>query len=633
MSYRASRVRVRRVSSAAIRSASRRTRRARREMSSRLPMGVATTWRTPGRRPPSRGAGPGGAGAPARSGALRRLALIGDQDRVLAPEDHLARDDALRQPLNGGQLVHHVEHDVLQDRPEPTGPGAALERLAGDRHHRVVGELQADLLQLEVLLVLLEDRVLRLSQDADQGRLVQVVERRHHRQPADEFGDETELEQVLGLGHGQEVADLPLLPGLDVGAEAHPGLPDPALDDPVEADERAAADEQDVGSVDLDELLVRVLAAPLGGHVGHRALQDLEQRLLHALAGDVAGDRGVLRLPGDLVDLVDVDDAALGPLDVVVGGLEQPQDDVLHVLADVTGLGQAGGVGDGEGHVQDLGQGLSEERLARPGRADQEDVRLLQLDVTGIGAGLDALVVVVDGHRQDLLRPLLVDHVLILDGLDLRRLRQAPDLATALLLPLLRDDVVAELDALVADVDRWSRDQLANVVLALPAERALQNASVRLTRSGHSRPPFSGPLAARAQPFRPSPAAPTACAVFSNGTWDAMTWSTIPYSFACSAVMKKSRSVSRVMRSAGWPVCCTMMRFSSSRMRRISRAWMSMSVAWPCTPASGWWIMIRECGRANRLPLAPAHRSRAPMEAAWPMQMVATAGLMYCIVS
>ena len=68
-------------------------------------------------------------------------------------------------------------------------------------------------------------------------------------------------------------------------------------------------DEQHVRGVDLDELLVRVLAAALRRHVRDRALEDLQQGLLDALAGDVPGDRRVLALAGDLVDLVDVDDA------------------------------------------------------------------------------------------------------------------------------------------------------------------------------------------------------------------------------------------------------------------------------------------------------------------------------------
>ena len=78
--------------------------------------------------------------------------------------------------------------------------------------------------------------------------------------------------------------------------------------------EGAPADEEDVGGVDLEELLVGVLASALRGHVGDAALDDLQERLLHALAGDVAGDAGVIGLARNLVDLVDVDDAALGLL-------------------------------------------------------------------------------------------------------------------------------------------------------------------------------------------------------------------------------------------------------------------------------------------------------------------------------
>ena len=140
-----------------------------------------------------------------------------------------------------------------------------------------------------------------------------------------------------------------------------------------------------VGGVDLDEVLVRVLAATLRRHRGRRALEDLQQRLLHALTGDVAGDRRVLALAGDLVDLVDVDDPGLGLLDVEVGGLDQLEQDVLDVLADVAGLGQRGGVGDRERDVQHLGQRLGQIGLAAAGRADQQDVGLAELDAVVLG--------------------------------------------------------------------------------------------------------------------------------------------------------------------------------------------------------------------------------------------------------
>jgi hypothetical protein len=117
------------------------------------------------------------------------------------------------------------------------------------------------------------------------------------------------------------------------------------------------------------------------------ALEHLEQRLLHAFAGDVAGDRDVVRGLADLVDLVDVDDAALGRFDIVVRGLQQLQQQVLDVLADVARLGERRRVADGERHIEHARQRLGEQRLARAGRADQQDVALVELDARLIALG------------------------------------------------------------------------------------------------------------------------------------------------------------------------------------------------------------------------------------------------------
>ena len=146
--------------------------------------------------------------------------------------------------------------------------------------------------------------------------LVELVERADNRQPADELGNEPVLDSCPRVGARGSCRPRASLSRLDVRPEAERLLADAPFDDLVEADEGPAADEEDVGRVDLEELLVRVLAAPLRRDVRDRALQDLEQRLLHALARDVAGDRGVLVLAADLVDFVDVDDALLALLDV-----------------------------------------------------------------------------------------------------------------------------------------------------------------------------------------------------------------------------------------------------------------------------------------------------------------------------
>ena len=143
-----------------------------------------------------------------------------------------------------------------------------------------------------------------------------------------------------------------------------------------------------------------MLAAALRRHGGNGAFHDLEQRLLHALARDVAGDRGVVGLARNLVDFVDVDDAALGLLDIVVGGLEQLEDDVLDVLADIAGFGEGRRVRHRERHIEDAGQRLGQQSLAGTGRADQQDVGLRELDVLVLLGVVQALVVVVHRDRQ-----------------------------------------------------------------------------------------------------------------------------------------------------------------------------------------------------------------------------------------
>ncbi len=227
---------------------------------------------------------------------------------------------------------------------------------------------------------------------------VERGERHDDRQPPDELRDQPELEQVLGHQLLEQPATVRRR-HRGFGAEPDRALPHPLLDDPFEPVERAAAHEQHVRRVDLDEVLVRVLAATLRRHVRDRSLEDLQQRLLDALAGHVPGDRRVVGLAGDLVDLVDVDDPALRPRDVEVGRLDQPQQDVLDVLTDIARLRERRRVGDAEGHVQHPGEGLGEEGLARARGSDQEDVRLLELDIVDLVTRVHPLVVVVDGNR------------------------------------------------------------------------------------------------------------------------------------------------------------------------------------------------------------------------------------------
>src|SRR5262249_20906664 len=211
----------------------------------------------------------------------------------------------------------------------------------------------------------------------------------------------------------ENFASLAVLRRQDLGAEANRGRSPARGDDLLEPIEGASAHEQDVGGVDLQEFLLWVLAPALRRHRRDRAFHDLEQRLLHALARDVAGDRGVVGLAADLVDLVDIDDPALGTLDIVISRLQQLEDDVLDVLADIAGFGERGRIGHGERDVEDARERLRQQRLARTSWADQQDVRLRELDVIVLGLVVEALVVIMDRDREHLLGVILTYDIVI----------------------------------------------------------------------------------------------------------------------------------------------------------------------------------------------------------------------------
>src|SRR5207247_1185701 len=139
---------------------------------------------------------------------------------------------------------------------------------------------------------------------------------------------------------------------------------------------------------------------------------------------------------------------------------------------------------------------------------------------------------------------------------------------------LLLDDLVAQVDALVADVDARSGDELLHLLLRLAAEGALEQIGVaEPTHAPPSLLPKCSPLANVYEP------AAAAAASFGSALRVAKISSMIPYSLACSAVMMKSRSVSCLIFSSVCPVCSERISSSSCRYRRISLAWISMSTA------------------------------------------------------
>src|SRR5215211_3552856 len=189
--------------------------------------------------------------------------------------DGVLGHDALLDVATRGQLELHLEQRVLEDRAQAAGAGLALEGAVGDRAERVVGEDELDAVELEEALELLDERVARLGQDRDQVVTRELVDDRDDGQAPYELRDQAVLDEVLGQDLLEELPGVLVVLRADRRAEADALVPDPPLDHLVEVGEGTTADEQDVGGVDSEELLVRVLAPSLRRHRRDRSLEDL----------------------------------------------------------------------------------------------------------------------------------------------------------------------------------------------------------------------------------------------------------------------------------------------------------------------------------------------------------------------
>src|SRR5262249_11502332 len=152
----------------------------------------------------------------------------------------------------------------------------------------------------------------------------EIVQRGHNRQTADKLGDETEFQQIFRLYFAQHFTGATFIRAAHIRAKADRGTTSaPRADDLLQPRESTAADKEDVGGIHLQEFLLRMLATALRRHRRNSTFHDLQQSLLDTLAGNVPGNRGIVRLPADLIDFIDIDDSALRTLDIVIGRLQQ----------------------------------------------------------------------------------------------------------------------------------------------------------------------------------------------------------------------------------------------------------------------------------------------------------------------
>ena len=299
----------------------------------------------------------------------------------------------------------------------------AFNRFSCDGFERGFLESQLHPFHGKQLLILPDDGILRFFQNPHKLSFGECLHLCQHGNTPDKLRNQAETDQVFRLNFREQ--PLAFRTGLPFGIDKADRLcAQTTFDFIIQTYERSPANEEDIGSVQPDVFCLRMLTASLFGHVGNGAFNNLQQRLLHPFSADITRDGGVFCLAGNLIDFVDIDNAALGLTDIHPAVLQEVEQNVFNVFTHVSGLGNRGGIGNCKGNIEQLCQRFGEKGLAASGRPNQQHITLFNLNIgKGVvlnGPLLQSFVVIMHGHRKCLFHALLTDDILIEKGFYLR---------------------------------------------------------------------------------------------------------------------------------------------------------------------------------------------------------------------
>ena len=210
-------------------------------------------------------------------------------------------------------------------------------------------------------------------------------------------------------------------------AEAYRLLAVSLLDYLLQSVKSAAADKEDIFRIYLNEILSRVLSAALRRHICHSALENLQQCLLDALARNIACDRAVFTLARDFVYFVDINNTFLCKLHIIIRRLNETEQYVFHILADITRFRECRGIGYGKRNLQELCQRLCKKSLAHACRTYEQYIAFLNFHAVILLFALqrgNSLVMIVYGDAERFFCRVLTDDIFIKLCFQLGRLGQ-----------------------------------------------------------------------------------------------------------------------------------------------------------------------------------------------------------------
>ena len=222
----------------------------------------------------------------------------------------------------------------------------------------------------------------------------------------------------------------------------------------------------------MDHLLLGMLTTALWWNAGNSAFNNFQEGLLNPFTRYITGDGDILPFFGNLINLIYIDDTPFCPVNVEIRRLKELEQNIFNILSHITGLSQGCRISDGKGDIEALGQGLSQEGLARTSWANHQDIGLLNIHIvlTTSILEIDALVVIVDRHCQGTFCPILADDIVVENIEQLLRFWRIRQVCQDLFCQFFSDNFLCQFDTLITDENIVSCDDFLYFFLIFTAK-------------------------------------------------------------------------------------------------------------------------------------------------------------------
>ncbi|MNU55736.1 hypothetical protein D3C71_448180 [compost metagenome] len=210
---------------------------------------------------------------------------------------------------------------------------------------------------------------------------------------------------------------------------------------------------------------MRVLPSTLRRYRGYSTFKDLEQSLLNTFTGYIAGDGWILRFTGNFINFIDIDNPAFCFLHVIIGSLNQFEQNVLYIFTHITCFCKRCCIGNGERNIQNFSHSLGKKSLTGTSRSQKKNITLLKFYIFNFALSVYPFVVVVHRYREGFLSLILSNNILIKNVTNFTRFRNFLQIEFFLVPELLFHDFRAKLDTFITYINAWSGYKFAYLFL------------------------------------------------------------------------------------------------------------------------------------------------------------------------